>query len=264
MNKLLSWGLAGAAVVVLLIAGSQFFGLPGGLIGSDPSATPEPTTEATTEPTPSGAGSLPVGSSHVLWDGQAGAAPDLGIKITVPIPADGWFGDAGSGTLKKNDNLGGPDGAGVIVFAETNDLLVGLGDLYVYGDPCHWASTKPDTPVKTVDEAIAALAAQPSRDASTPVEVTYDGYSGKYITLHVPDDAVFSDCDRGQFRTLVQNEGRDSARIHEAPGQSDVFTVLDVYGEIMIFDAVYYDGTPDAVFDEIATIVTSATIDYSP
>ncbi len=73
------------------------------------------------------------------------------------------------------------------------------GDLYVYGDPCQWSSTTPDPPATTVDELVAALSAQASRDASEPVDITVDGYAGKSITLHVPDDAVFSDCDEGYF-----------------------------------------------------------------
>ena len=151
MNKLVTYGLGAAAVVVLLFAGSQLFGSSSGLFGTQPSPTPKPTLG----PTPSSGASLPVGSSHVLWDGQQGAGPNFGINIAVTIPAPGWFGDVGEGILKKNDNADAPDGAGVTAYARTNDILVGLGDVYVYGDPCHWASTKPDSPVTTLDEAMA-------------------------------------------------------------------------------------------------------------
>ena len=267
VNRYLKIGLAAAAVVVIAVVGFQFLGNSN--TGS-PGATETPrqtaTPAASTEPSASADGSLPVGSSHVLWDRtQGGATPELGIKIVVTIPAAGWFGDAGEGVLKKNDNADAPDGAGLTVFARTNNLLVGLGDVYVYGDPCHWASTKPDTPVTTVDEAIAALSGQPSRDASTQLDVTYDGYAGKRITLHAPDNANFSDCDEGEFRTLV--EGDDSARSHEDPGQFDLFTVLDVNGELVIFDVAYYEGaegTPESVLDEMAAIVMSAILQYDP
>ncbi len=59
---------------------------------------------------------------------------------------------------------------------------------YLYGDPCHWASTTPNTPTTTVDEIVTGLAAQASRDASAPVDVTVGCYAGKQITLHVPND----------------------------------------------------------------------------
>jgi len=251
--------LAAAAVVVIAVVGYQLVG--GSNVGGP---TPTPTPQATVTPTASAEpsapadGSLPVGSSHVLWDRSS----SLGIKIVVTIPAAGWFGDAGEGVLKKNDNADAPDGAGLTVFARTNDLLVGYGDVYVYGDPCHWASTKPDNPVTTVDEAIAALSGQASRDVSTPVDATYDGYAGKYITLHVPDDAVFSECDEGEFRTLLQGDG--AALYALDPGQFDLLTVLDVNGQLVIFDVAYYEGTPETVLDEVASIVESAMLAYSP
>ena len=258
MNKLLTYGLAAAAVVVVGLVGFQ---LLRSNVGA-PIMTPSPQPTHTAEPTPTD-GSLPVGSSHVLWDDQ----DIMGMKIVVTIPAGGWIGEAGGGILMKDGSADAPGGAGVSVFARTNDLLVGMGDIYVYGDPCHWATTKPDTPVATVDEAIAALSAQPARDATAPVDVTYDGYSGKYITLHVPDDADFSDCDEGEFRTLIQSDGPTSPLSHEDPDQYDLLTVLDVNGQLLVIDASFFsgaDGTPGAVFDEIAGIVTSASIQYSP
>jgi len=254
--------LAAAALVLIAVVGFQYLGNAN---TGGPSETSQPSTPpvASAEPSAPADGSLPVGSSHILWDhSQDGATPGLGIKITVTIPASGWFGDANDGILGKNENVDAPDGAGLIVFARTNDLLVGLGDLYVYGDPCHWANTKADSPVTTVDEVMAALSAQTSRDASTPVGVTYDGYAGKYITLHVPDDAVFSDCDEGQFRTFVQ--GVEAPRYAQDPGQFDLLTVLDVDGQLVIFDVTYYEGTPASVLDELAAIVESATLEYAP
>jgi hypothetical protein len=264
MNRFITFGLGAAAVVALAVvalrlAGESNTGGPGTTPTPQASATPV----ASSEPSATADGSLPVGTDHVLWD----ATDAFGMRITVPIPAAGWFVGPGEGILLKNDSADAPDGASVSVFARTNGLLVGLGDIYVYGDPCHWASTTPDAPVRTVDEAMAALSAQPGRNASAPVDVIYDGYSGQYITLHVPDDADFRDCDEGEFRTLVQSDGPTSALSHEAPGQLDLLTILDVNGQLVIFDVSYFegaDGTPEAVFDEIAAIVTGADIQYAP
>jgi hypothetical protein len=252
MNKLVGFGLAAAAVVVALIVGAQLFASPSN-VGSGDEPTPTPVPTATGEPSPQGL--LPQ-RPHNLW------SHPLGVTIDVTIPAPGWYGEPGGGILTKNDNSDAPDGAGLIVFARTNDLLVGSGDLYVYGDPCQWESTKPRQPVTTVDEALAALSSQASRDPSTPMDVAVDGYAGKAITLHVPDDAVFSDCDQGEFRTLV--EGPEAARFHQDPGQIDLLWVLDVNGELVIFDIAYHDGTPESILDEVAAIVESATLDYTP
>lgn len=256
MNNIVRVALVAAAVVVIAVVGYQFLG-NSNTGGRGATETPQPTATPTATPEPS---STPVGpipeGSHNLW------TRPLGVTIFVTIPAPGWYGEPEKGILIKNDNSDAPDGAGLIVFGYTNDMFVGSGDLYVYGDPCHWASTKPGTPVTTVDEAVAALSGQASRDASTPVDVTVDGHAGKSITLHVPDDAVFSDCDRGEFRTLIEQE--DGARYHQDPGQIDQLWVLDVNGELVIIDAGHYEGTPQSVLDEIDAIVESATLDYIP
>jgi hypothetical protein len=234
----------GAAAVVVALLGIGFL-LPGGpnIGGPGPSL---PTAEpSVAEPTPSPQGLLPEGS-HILWDAE------MGVPMTVTIPAPDWYGEPRDGILIKNDDSAAPDGGGMIVFA-------GEGDLFVYGDPCKWSTTRPDTPATTVDELVAALAAQPSRDASAPVDIAVDGYAGKSITLHVPDDAVFGDCDRAEFRTLV--EGADGARYHQDPGQIDKLWILDVDGELVVIDTGYYEGTPQVVIDELEAIVESTTFE---
>ena len=56
----------------------------------------------------------------------------------------------------------------------------------------------PDTPSATVDEVVAALAAQAPGTASAPVDITVDGHAGKSITLQVPADIPYS---AGTFST---------------------------------------------------------------
>jgi len=246
MNRLIfALGGAAAVVVVAFVALGLYFNQPG--IGAPPSPppSPAPTPEASVaEPSTPADGSLPEGS-HVLWVAPGGTA------ITVTIPAIGWYGESG-GILAKNDNPDAPDGAGMIVFA---------GDLYVYEHPCQWESSLPDAPSTTVDELVAALASQPSRDASEPVDITVDGYPGKSITLHVPDDAVFSECDRGEFRTLVDDPQLDGARYHQDPGQIDQLWIVDVNGVPILIDAAYYAGTPAEHVDEMRAIIDSITFD---
>jgi hypothetical protein len=246
MNKFLPIGLGAAAVVVALVVGTQFLGRPapggaGGAPSAEPSATPTPSPSvAVVTPSPT-EGPLPEGS-HVLWN--------AGVPMTVTIPAPDWYGEPGGGILAKNDNPNAPDGAGMIVFD---------GELFVYGDPCRWSTTKPDTPATTVEQLAAALAAQASRDASEPADITVGGYAGKSITLHVPDDAVFSDCDEGQFRTLVK--GISSARYHQGPGQIDELWIVDVDGELAVINTAYYVATAQVVRDELVAIVDSMTFE---
>lgn len=174
-----------------------------------------------------------------------------GPQITVTIPAPGWDGDGG--VLIKSGNVDPPGGAGMIG--------PWYGPLSVYGDPCRWSTTTPKTPATTVDEMVAALTAQKSRGASAPVDITVDGYSGKSITLHVPDDAVFGDCDGDKFGSWDVVAGPDDGpdRWHQGPGQIDELVILDVGGKLMTFDASYYKGTPAAHLAELRAILDSMT-----
>jgi len=263
MNRYLKWGLAAAAVVVIAVVAINL--LPGSPApGGEPSATPEPSVaepsvaEPSTEP--STAGGLPVGSSFVLGDGQPSGNEIGSVAMTVTIPAPGWGGEPDDGILVKNDNADPPEGSAMIVWA-------GVDHLYVYGDPCDWSSTRPETPSTTVDEVVAALAAQASRDASAPVDITLDGYVGKAITLHVPDDIAYSageftDCDQGKFGSWSMGTTDLSPhRYAQGPGQIDEVWVLDVDGLMVVIDWAHYAGTPQADVDELRAIVDSITFE---
>lgn len=248
MNKLLPIGLGAAAVVVALVVGTRLLGPPapggvGGVPSVQPSVAPSPTAApSVAKPSTSVVGREP---GPYVFTGTGGPA------ITVTIPAPGWDGDGG--ILVKNNNTDPPDGAGMIG--------PWYGPLYVYGDPCRWSTTTPTTPATTVDELVAALTAQKSRAASPPVDITVDGYSGKSITLHVPDEAVFAPCDQGQFGSwqtaAVATDGPE--RYHQGPGQIDELVILDVSGKLMTFDAAYYKGTPAGTVAELHAILDSMT-----
>ena len=249
VTKAMKYGLAAAAAVVIAILGYQFLGnsntgVPGATETPHPTATPTPS-----EPAPSAS----IDTGFILWN----APGEVAISV---IRASGWSGDQGAGILEKGVNgADPPDGAGMIVFE---------GNLWVYGDPCKWSTTTPDAPATTVDELVAALSAQASRDATAPVDVTVDGYAGKSITLHVPDDAVFAngkftDCDQGNFGSwaAVSGAGPDPtpSRYSQGPGQIDELWILDVNGVMVVFDTGYYAVTPVEIVDEIRGIVDSAT-----
>ena len=255
VNKLVPIGLGAAALVVALVVGTQFLGRPapdgaGGAPSAEPSATPTP-APSVAPPSSTPEGLLPEGSHILLSEESLPGMPPLPMTVTIPAPD--WYGEPGGGILVKRDNTDAPEGAGMIVFT---------GDLFVYGDPCRWSTTRPDTPATTVDELVAALAAQASRDASQPVDVTVGGYAGKSITLHVPDDAVFSECDRGTFGSWgLPGADPTPSRYHQDPGQIDELSILDVDGVLAVIDTGYYEGTPQIVRDELAAIVDSMTFE---
>jgi hypothetical protein len=259
MNRYLKYGLAAAAVVVLAVVAFNL--LPGSPApGGAPSASAEPSEAApSAAPSRPADGSLPVGAPFVWSDGSGGAVP-----ITVTIPASGWYGDPGFFAIQKNEGSGPPDALAVLVF--------NTGTAWsVPGDACHSESTMPATPSATVDELVAALSAQASRDASAPVDITVDGHAGKSITLHVPGDIAFSadeftDCDDLMFCQFFDPEHSGPpveacARTAQGPGQIDELWIVEVNDALVIIDAAYWEGTPGELVEEERAIVDSISFE---
>lgn len=256
MNTTLKFGLAAVVVAVALLIGLSYLG--GRNIG-DPddeatptavsTSTPQPTTTPSPSPSPQ-TGGLPLGSTYLLSNTEPVGA------MNVTIPAPGWSAELQGGILIKNDSgADPPDGAGLIVFPDDIEWLVPT-------DPCRWSSTLPETPATTVEQLVAALGSQDSRDASEPTEVSIDGHAGFTMILHVPDDASFGSCDSGVFCTIaresVAREG-GCQRFHQGPGQIDKLWIVDVDGLPVIIDGAWYDETPSEHVDEIEAIVASTT-----
>lgn len=258
MNTMLKFGLAAAVVVaVAVFIGVNTLGTSGTNVGGpgvEPTPTPQasvagPTVEPSPSPTSTPESGLPEGPFEIAWDEMSERAP----RITVTIPAPAWAGD--DGILMKGNEVDNLPEAAIIAFSEP----IGAG-FYVYGDPCRWQSTTPETPATTVDEIAAALAAQASRDASEPVDVTVGGYAGKAITLSVPVDANFDECEGLEFASFGTDHD-DLARYHQGPGQVDELWILDVDGAIVIIDTMYRQDTPAEVIDELRSIAESATFE---
>ncbi len=247
MNKLVPIGLGAAAVVVALIVGTQLIRPAAsgnvGAGGTTPTAAPSVSPSVAVS-SPSAAADLPQGSFALT------NALTPGRSTSVTIPAPGWVGDPGSGILVKNGNSDAPDGVGIIG--------PWIEPLYVYGDPCKWSTTMPKTPASTVDTVVAALRAQASRSAEAPVDVMLDGHPGKKVTLHVPQDAVFGQCDQGKFASWAV-QGESPSRWHQDPGQIDEVWVVDLDGKVAVIDAGYYVGTPAKDVAEVRAIVESIT-----
>ncbi len=263
VNKFVPIGLGTAAVVVVLVVGAQLLGSPApGGVGAapppEPSAAPSPTAEpSVAAPSSTADAGLAKGPFTIVDEG----AKDSPVRQTVTIPAPGWISRPAFGGLLKGEDADPPE---AVLLAWSWPAGT---PFYVYGDPCQWKSTTPDTPATTVDEIVTALAAQASRAASTPVEVTVGGHPGKMLTLHVPNDAptrdeAFAGCDQKQFGSYEAGDsGREPTRTHQGPGQVDEFWILDVDGAIVIIDAMYRPNTPAELVDELRAIAESATFE---
>src|SRR4051812_45349069 len=123
-----------------------------------------PPSAATPSSTPLPATSQPSGMPAAMTVHVPPAEHDGAVGLTVTVPNAQWRFDRGA--------------RGVAFGGETKDLpdsLVFLWtfpagtEFWVYGDPCHWMSTKPSTPALSAAAIVAGLAGQASRAAS-PVE----------------------------------------------------------------------------------------------
>ena len=263
MNKIVGFGLAAAAVVVVLIVGAQLFASPTGNVGgpgAEPTPTPEPSVAEPT-PTPSDWTGLPQGPFVMTGS-------DDPVQVTVDIASSGWVAlrefDAVS---KDDDGLDPPETVGAALLAWAWPAGTGFNG---YGDPCHWSTTIPETPATTPDEIAAALAAQASRDATAPVDVVVGGYAGKAITLHVPmsyevpgaaREEEFADCDQSIFGSYGVEGDTEPSRNHPGPGQIDELWILDVDGAIVILDAMHGPAVPPDLVEEMRTLAESATFE---
>ena len=84
------------------------------------------------------------------------------------------------------------------------------------------------------------------------------GYPGKKVTLHVPNDAVFEDCDDDTFASYGVAGNPSPNRTQQGPGQVDELWILNVNQAFVFIDVMYRPDTPAALIDEMRTIAESA------
>lgn len=264
LNAMMKFGLAAAAVTMVVLIGITSLGgmLNVGGPGVEPTPMPEASIaepSATPKPPSTPEASLPQGA-FVLSDGESDDGPG-DVPITVTIPAPGWYGRPGNGILGnvREEEDFGPEDAWIIGPF--------VGGIYVPADPCQWFKTMPDSPATTVDEVVAGIQAQASRDVSEPTDITVDGHPGKSINLHVPDDVSFRECDRNplssdaDFCTLSVDDPEVCHRYHQFPGQIDELQIVDVNGEVAVIDATWSEATPASALAELRAILDSMTFE---
>lgn len=261
MNRYLTIGLGAVAVVVLgLFLGYQLLGGPGPNTGA-PSVEPTPTAKpSVAEPT-----STPVAFVPEPLTVTGGGAP---VQVTVEVASPGWSVLAGlDGITKDDDGLDPPDSVGAAFLAWGWPSGT---EFDVYGDPCAWSTTIPETPADTPDEIAAALAAQASTGAIAPIDVTVGGFAGKAITVHVPmsyevpgatREEEFGACDGDMFAFYGVRGESEPVRNAQGAGQIDELWILDVDGSIVILDAAYSPATPAELVEELRALAASATFE---
>lgn len=226
MSSFAKLGLAAAAVAVAALVGFNYLVAPnigGPNLGGGPGATPTPSA-----------------TSYLITNPE-------GVRVTLALP-EGWVRES---WYVNNARDARTELTAIQIWAVSN----------AYTDPCQWAEAALDPPLgPTVDDLATALENQPTREA-TVTDVTLDGYSGKLVQMTVPADAVFADCDGGEFRSWVGVTGPDDARYHQGPGQQDDVYILDVDGLRLVIDALSYPGSPAADLEKLQQMLDTIQIE---
>lgn len=254
MPTIARFAVAATLVLVVIVVGVNLLPRINGIggvqgtsqPGTTPGATPGVTPSATPSATPTLGTSAPTAapSGTVVTTG-VDSTSDLRLQWVM---APGWTVIA-DWALLKDGSAEPPDGMGI------SGMLVSG----VYKDPCRWDTGLVRLPAHpTVDETVAVIVGQPSRDPTQPVDATLGGFSGKHLSISVPDDAVFSTCTQGQFRSYEGVDG--GVRYHQGPGQIDELWVLDVDGTTVTVGSSFFPGAPPAAFAERTAIVDSMQV----
>lgn len=269
MNRIVTIGLGAAAVVLAIFLGTQVLGSPSDNIGGPDDASSSQQATTTPEPTPTATPWSGLSSGPFQIAGADGIDNGGSVKISVDIASPGWTSEPSVDFMYKNDDgLDAPDSVGGALIGWT--WPAGTGYL-VYGDPCRWTTTTPESPATTAADIAAAFLAQAQTAATQPVDVTVGGYAGKALTLTVPmsyevpgatREQKFGNCDEAAFAFYgVTGERAGVARDAQGAGQIDELWILDVEGSIVILDATYSPATPAELVQELRALAESATFE---
>lgn len=225
---------------------------------SQPSGTAAATpTNEPTATTP-GSGDAPAAQTYQfdLNAIEAGAAEFPAFQITAP---EGW--QVLSGWIVNRPRPGSIVPPVAVQFWDVDR---------VYGHPCQWDGTL-FQPGPTVDDLANALVDVPMRNATTPIEVTIDGYAGMYLEWSVPADlevtglSEFPACDstsegNNDFVSWT-GKGWATDRYHQGAGQVDQLWILDIEGSRLVIDAFSMPYATADEREEILAVVESITFE---
>jgi hypothetical protein len=185
-------------------------------------------------------------------------------RVTVTIPAPGWFAEPDEGSLTKD--LGGDDRVTVVKVP---------GDHYrVPRNICNWQATDLDPGYRyaegMVDVLVAYLAQQAydtperslTRDLSTPVEISLGGYPGQSITGAVPGSDP-DGCDEHRFCSLMDRDGGRCLLSHLEPNALVTLWISappDQNPPLWVVAGSYWPTTGSELLAEMNAIVESMTI----
>jgi hypothetical protein len=234
-------------VFTLAIVGFIAFPKGGGAGTPAATRTPAPTTAPTPRPSPI---ALPLDPQllAVTTPGSYLAGDPFLVPLTMTLPA-GWAG-----------KVGGPYAAFLerAVSGTANANIELSLSQTIYAEPCHDRGFLAPQPGPTVDDLASALARLPGFDATTPTEVSVDGYSGKQLTLTAP--ARFDGCTlaSGGYRLWQLPLGWVFSF---TPGQLTTIRIVDVNGKRLVVSSATFPTTSAQELVEVREILDSIRIE---
>ncbi len=262
-----------AVVALLVMTGCSTGAASPSIGGPGQSVTPDATTTSSPTQTPSPPPTASPFASDVLTEFPEGPLP-AGTYTLAPFtaaregmchqpPQSGCTETAADDTIRFTMTV--PDGWHAfgpwVVFGD-NQPPSGAGTAFIRGawlltDPCKFGT--PWIPVgPTVEDFVDAVAKHPLLDATTPVDVTLAGYSGKYFELEAPADISKCDSEPGgppQFRPW------EPGIYAQGPSHRWRQWVLDVDGVRVVVQSFDYAGTPATRRAELQAVVDSIKIE---
>ena len=251
MNKVVTIGLAAAAVVVVAVfVGVQLFGSPSGGTGGPgdeltvtPPSSPSVAQTAAAQfpvfpgpPRPVDPGIYDLGSEFL--------GPDFPVSISFVVPA-GWLSCANNaGLLCPADGVGG-----VNIINVTN----------VVADPCDETTLRDPSVGPTVHDLVTAISRLPWSAVTPPTDVTVDGFHGTELEVTAPTRSPCGGTDDFATWTHVLTPERAAG---VAPGERNRLLILDVQGARVVIAGYYLPGTTSSQdLAEINAIIDSVRIE---
>ena len=211
MNRSAVLAGGAAAVVIVALLGANLLGM--GLNIGDPATTSPSPTEP---PTPF----LEADRDTPLPSGRYLLTAGYPMEITFD-PPDGYT--ACGGAFEEG------------VCSDTGAALQFVIVDNVVADPCDRSDTLLDPPIgPSVDDLVTALAGLPEFEASTPVDITRDGFSGKQFELTA---LVTPSCELDDNGLRLWSTGRRVNGV--GPGEVNIIQIFDVNGERLMAAAAY-------------------------
>jgi len=182
--------------------------------------------------------------------------PSTPLRVLYTIAAEGW--GQWIGAFKGEE--GANRAVGVSITNVTNLVVDGCGD---------HSAADPAVGPEVDDLASALVNLAPFRVKDPPTDVTLAGYSGKHLSLILPEvayevregDIYYTGCTNGEIWSWKAPNLGDAFYGYQGPGQIEEFWILDVEGSRLVIIGTWFAESPPADIAEMRAVLESIQIE---